>query len=81
MLSWTAAVSSFCIGSLLSSSSGVDGGEWCFLLRGVACAARAVHVETMPSDQIRMKSVSGASVDWADGAVWSSGGSDVNQMG
>ena len=63
MLSWTAAVSSFCIGSLSSSSSGVGGGEWCFLLRGVACAAGVLHVETMPSDQIGIKGVSGADVD------------------
>ena len=59
----------------------MGGGELCFLLRGVACAAGAVHVETMPSDQIGIKRVSGADVDWADGTVWSSGGSDVNQMG
>ena len=55
-------------------------GEWCFLLRVVACAAGAVHVEALPSVGLRIRRVSGADVVLADGTVWSSGRSDVNQM-
>ena len=34
-----------------SSSSSVDGGEWCFRLRGVARAAGAVLVLAIPCDR------------------------------
>ena len=54
---------------------------WCFLLRVVACAAEAVHVEAMSSDGIGIKGISVVDVVLADGTVWSSGGPDVNQMG
>ena len=50
-------------------------------MRGVACAAGAVHFEAMLSDRIRITGVSGVDVDWADGTVLSSGGLKVNQMG
>ena len=78
MLSWTAAVSSTCTRKLSSSLSGVGGGEWCFLLRGVTCVAGSVHVEAIPSDRLGIRCARGADVDWADVTVVSSGGPDVN---
>ena len=59
----------------------MGGGEWCFLLRGVACAVGAVLVEVIPSDRLGIEGENGADVDWADGPVLSNGGPDVNQMG
>ena len=65
---------------LSSSSSSVGGGEWCFRLRGVVCAAGAVLVEMIPGDRLGVEGGNRVDVDWADGPVLSSGRPDVNQM-
>ena len=64
-----------------SFSSAVGVGKWYFLLRVLACAAGAVHVETISSVGFGIRGVREADVMLANGPVWSSGGPDVNQMG
>ena len=64
-----------------SSSSAVGLGKWYFLLRVLACATGAVHVEAMSSVGLGIRDVREADFMLANGPVWSSGGPDVNQMG
>ena len=65
----------------LSSSFAVGADKWYFLLRVLACAVGAIHVEAIPSVGLGIEGVRGEDVMLANGSVWSSGGPDVNQMG